>query len=136
MALRAPTKMCIRDSAYTAVHEYHEVDAILALAQEAGESPFLLIADEITDPHNLGSMIRTANAAGVHGVIIPKHRSVGLSGTVAKASAGAIEYTPIARVLNLARTIDELKEKGIWVVGSDMEADQLYYCLLYTSRCV
>ena len=113
--------------AYTAVHEYHEVDEILALAQEAGEPPFLLIADEITDPHNLGSMIRTANAAGVHGVIIPKHRSVGLSGTVAKASAGAIEYTPIARVLNLARTIDELKEKGIWVAGSDMEADQLYY---------
>lgn len=112
--------------ACVAMHQYYEVDDLLAVAEERGEAPFLIIADEITDPHNLGSILRTANAAGAHGVIIPKHRAVGLSAIVAKASAGAIEYVKVARVLNLARTIDKLKEKGVWVFGSQMDAPQTY----------
>ncbi|MBE7043191.1 MAG: 23S rRNA (guanosine(2251)-2'-O)-methyltransferase RlmB [Ruminococcaceae bacterium] len=118
--------------ACTAVHEYVDVDDILKIAEEKGESPFLVIADEISDPHNLGSILRTANAAGVHGVIIPKHRSVGLSAVVAKSSAGAIEYVPVARVTNLARTVDDLKKQGIWVAGAAMEGTQTYYQVDYT----
>lgn len=118
--------------ACTAVHEYVEVEELLAIAKGKGESPFLVIADEISDPHNLGSILRTANAAGVHGVIIPKHRSVGLSAVVAKASAGAVEYVPVARVTNLARTLEELKKQGIWAVGAAMEGKQTYYQADYT----
>ena len=97
-----------------AVKAYSTVDDIFARAEEKGESPFVILLDEITDPHNLGSILRTANAVGAHGVIIPKRRSVGLSSVVAKTSAGALEYTPVARVTNLAQTIDFLKEKGVW----------------------
>lgn len=107
--------------------EYASVEDMLALAAERGEDPFLLILDGIEDPQNLGSLLRTADAAGVHGVIIPQHRAAGLTAVVAKASAGAIEYVPVARVVNLSRTIDELKEKGIWVAGSDASAEQLHF---------
>lgn len=113
--------------ACTAVHEYYEIEDILKIAEEKGEPPFLVIADEISDPHNLGSILRTANAAGVHGVIIPKHRSVGLSAVVAKSSAGAIEYVPVSRVTNLARTVEDLKKRGIWIAGAAMEGTQTYY---------
>lgn len=113
--------------ACTAVHEYAQLEDVLRLAEEKGEPPFLVIADEISDPHNLGSILRSANAAGAHGVIIPKHRSVGLSAVVAKASAGAIEYVPVVRVTNLVRTAEELKKQGIWIAGAAMEGDQPYY---------
>ncbi len=112
--------------AYTAMHEYAEIDDILALAKERGEHPFIVIADEISDPHNLGSIIRTADAAGVHGVIIPKRRAVGLSAIVAKASAGALEYVPVAKVGNITATIEELKEKGLWIAGAAMEGESVY----------
>ena len=112
--------------AYTAMHEYSDIDDMLALAKEKGEPPFIIIADEISDPHNLGSIIRTADAAGVHGVIIPKRRAVGLSAIVAKASAGALEYVPVAKVGNIANTVDELKEKGLWVAGAAMEGESVY----------
>ncbi len=105
--------------AFCAAHEYHSVEDILALAEEKGEKPFLVLCDKITDPHNLGSIIRTANCAGVHGVVIPKNGSVSLNATVAKTSAGAVEYTKVARVTNLARTIDDLKAQNIWVIGTD-----------------
>ena len=105
---------------------YSTLEEILAEAEERGEPPFLLIADEINDPHNLGSMIRTANCAGVHGVIIPKRRSVGLTAVVAKASAGALAHTKVAKVVNLARTIEELKEKNIWVAALDMDGEEVY----------
>lgn len=110
--------------AQVAAYEYVEVEDILASAQERGEMPFLLILDEIEDPHNLGSILRTADCTGVHGVIIPKRRSVGLTATVSKTSAGAVEYVPVARVTNLAQTIDQLKKEGIWVIGTDVEAQQ------------
>lgn len=112
--------------AYTAMHEYADIDDMLALAKERGEAPFLIIADEISDPHNLGSIIRTADAAGVHGVIIPKRRAVGLSAIVAKASAGALEYVPVAKVVNITSTIEELKEKGLWIAGAAMEGESVY----------
>ena len=112
--------------AYTAMHEYADIDDMLDLAKLKNEPPFLIIADEISDPHNLGSIIRTADAAGVHGVIIPKRRAVGLSAIVAKASAGALEYVPVAKVGNIANTVDELKEKGIWVAGAAMEGESVY----------
>ena len=112
--------------AYTAMHEYSDIDDMLELAREKAESPFIVIADEISDPHNLGSIIRTADAAGVHGVIIPKRRAVGLSAIVAKASAGALEYVPVAKVGNIANTVDELKEKGLWVAGAAMEGESVY----------
>lgn len=105
--------------AYIAAYDYTELDDILAKAEASGQLPFLVILDEIEDPHNLGSILRTADATGVHGVIIPKRRSAGLTSTVAKASAGAVEYVPVARVTNLARTIEDLKERNIWVVGTD-----------------
>ena len=113
--------------ACTAMHEYVSVEAILKIAEEKGEAPFIVIADEINDPHNLGSILRTANAAGAHGVIIPRHRSVGLSAVVAKSSAGAIEYVPVARVTNLVRTVEDLKKQGLWAAGAAMEGSQPYY---------
>ena len=112
--------------AQAAACSYVSVEEILEKAQEKGEAPFLILLDEIEDPHNLGAIIRTANAAGAHGVIIPKRRSVGLTDVVAKTSAGALNYTPVARVTNLARTIEELKEKGIWFVCADMDGEEMY----------
>lgn len=113
--------------AQVAAYAYVEVDELIARAKSKGEQPFLLILDEIEDPHNLGSILRTADCTGVHGIIIPKRRSVGLTATVSKTSAGAVEYVPVARVTNLAQTIDELKEQGVWVAGTDVEADQSFY---------
>ncbi len=108
-------------AAYVAAHEYSSVEDILAYAEEKGEKPFIVVCDEIEDPHNLGAIIRTAECAGVHGVIIPKRRSASLNFTVGKTSAGALEYMRVARVSNLASAIDELKEKGCWVYGADMD---------------
>ena len=112
--------------AYGAAYEYAEVEDILAKAREKGEDPFIFILDNIEDPHNLGAIIRTANLAGPHGVIIPKNRAVGLTATVAKASAGALAYTPVAKVTNLAQTIEELKKEGIWFVCADMGGETMY----------
>ena len=106
-----------------ASQEYATVDDMLALAETRGEKPFLIICDEIEDPHNLGAIIRTAEATGVHGVIIPERRSASLNATVAKAACGALEYVPVARVTNIANTIDALKERGVWVFGADMDGD-------------
>lgn len=108
-------------AAYVAAHEYASVEDVFAYAEEKGEAPFIVVCDEIEDPHNLGAIIRTAECAGVHGVIIPKRRSASLNFTVGKTSAGALEYMRVARVSNLASTIDELKEKGCWVYGADMD---------------
>ena len=107
--------------AQCASHDYMEIEEIIRLAQEKGEAPFLLMLDELKDAYNLGSILRIADSAGVHGVIIPKHRSIGLDSMVAKASAGAIEYVPVARVTNLSQTITSLKEQGFWVAGTDAE---------------
>ncbi len=112
--------------AQVAAYDYSTVDEILARAEEKGEAPFLIILDIVEDPHNLGAIIRTANLAGAHGVIIPKRRAVGLTSTVAKTSAGAINYTPVAKVTNIVRTIEELKEKGIWFVCADMGGETMY----------
>ena len=112
--------------AQVAAYDYSTVDEILARAEEKGEAPFLIILDNVEDPHNLGAIIRTANLAGAHGVIIPKRRAVGLTSTVAKTSAGAINYTPVAKVTNIVRTIVELKEKGIWFVCADMGGETMY----------
>lgn len=113
--------------AQVAAYDYVEVEDILALAKSKNEEPFILILDEIEDPHNLGSILRTADCTGVHGVIIPKRRSVGLTATVSKTSAGAVEYVRVARVTNLAQTIEQLKERGIWVAGTDVAAQQPLY---------
>jgi 23S rRNA (guanosine2251-2'-O)-methyltransferase len=112
--------------AQAAAYEYAEVEDILNIAREKNEPPFIFILDEIEDPHNLGAIIRTANLAGAHGVIIPKRRAVGLTATVAKTSAGAINYTPVAKVTNIAKTIDELKEQGLWFVCADMDGEVMY----------
>ena len=112
--------------AQVAAYDYSTVDEILARAEEKGEAPFLIILDNVEDPHNLGAIIRTANLAGAHGVIIPKRRAVGLTSTVVKTSAGAINYTPVAKVTNIVRTIEELKEKGIWFVCADMGGETMY----------
>lgn len=112
--------------AYVAAYEYAQVEDMLALAKERGEDPFLLLLDNIEDPHNLGAIIRTANLAGAHGVIIPKRRAVGLTATVAKTSAGALNYTPVAKVTNLVKTMEELKEKGLWFVCADMGGESMY----------
>ena len=112
--------------AQVAAYDDRTVDEILARAEEKGEAPFLIILDNVEDPHNLGAIIRTANLAGAHGVIIPKRRAVGLTSTVAKTSAGAINYTPVAKVTNIVRTIEELKEKGIWFVCADMGGETMY----------
>lgn len=106
-----------------ASQEYATVDDMFALAETRGEKPFLIICDEIEDPHNLGAIIRTAEATGVHGVIIPERRSASLNATVAKAACGALEYVPVARVTNIANTIDALKQRGVWVFGADMDGD-------------
>lgn len=112
--------------AFAAAYEYSEVEDMLALAKERGEEPFLILLDNIEDPHNLGAIIRTANLAGAHGVIIPKRRAVGLTATVAKTSAGALNYTPVAKVTNLKKTMEKLKEKGLWFVCADMGGEQMY----------
>lgn len=112
--------------AQVAAYEYSTVEDILAKAEEKGEPPFLILLDNVEDPHNLGAIIRTANLAGAHGVIIPKRRAVGLTSTVAKTSAGAINYTPVAKVTNLVRTMEKLKEKGIWFVCADMGGESMY----------
>lgn len=112
--------------AYAAAYEYAEVEDILKAAEEKGEPPFLVLLDGIEDPHNLGAIIRTAHQAGAHGVIIPKRRAAGLTATVAKVSAGALNYLPVAKVTNLSVTIDELKEKGLWFVCADMDGELMY----------
>ncbi len=108
--------------AYVAPYEYASLEDLFSVAEQQGELPFFVVLDELEDPHNLGSILRTADAAGVHGIIIPKHRSVGLTATVAKTSVGAIEYMPVVRVTNVVDTLRELKERNVWIVGT--EADQ------------
>lgn len=112
--------------AYIPAESYKTVEDILNAAHEKGKPPFVIILDKITDPHNLGSIIRTANCAGADGVIIPKHGSAGLNSIAAKTASGATSYTPVARVTNIARTIDELKEQGLWIVGADMNGESMY----------
>lgn len=114
--------------AYVTPYSYVEVEDILAQARDKGEDPFLIILDEITDPHNLGAIIRTAECSGAHGIIIPKRRSVGLTPAAIKASAGAVEYLPVAKVTNLANLLDKLKDQGIWIAGADMDGQN------YTSQ--
>lgn len=113
--------------ALAAARDYVEVEDILALARTKGEDPLVLLLDEVADPHNLGAILRTADGAGAHGVIIPKRRSAGLTETVAKASAGAVEYVPVARVSNIAQTIDNLKKRGLWIVGTDARGEKVYW---------
>ncbi|AYE48401.1 23S rRNA (guanosine(2251)-2'-O)-methyltransferase RlmB [Priestia megaterium] len=113
-------------AAQVAAYQYAELDDLFSLAEKRNESPFFLLLDELEDPHNLGSIMRTADAVGAHGIIIPKRRSVGLTATVAKASTGAIEHVPVARVTNLSRTIDELKDRGVWIVGTDAKESDDY----------
>ena len=112
--------------ACAAAYDYAEVDDILAAASEKNEPPFIFVLDGIEDPHNLGAIIRTANLAGVHGVIIPKRRAAGLTAVVAKTSAGALNYTPVAKVTNIGNTIEELKKKGMWFVCADMDGQIMY----------
>lgn len=112
--------------AVTAAYDYSEMEDIFALAEKKGEPPFVLLLDNIEDPHNLGAIIRTANLVGAHGVIIPKNRAVGLTATVARTSAGAINYTPVVKVTNLAQTIEDLKKRGLWFVCADMGGDLMY----------
>ena len=112
--------------AFAAAFEYAQVDDMLKLAQEKGEPPFLVLLDGIEDPHNLGAIIRTANLAGAHGVIIPRRRAAGLTATVVKASAGALCYTPVAKVTNLSAVIEDLKKKGFWFACADMEGELMY----------
>lgn len=112
--------------AYAAAYEYASVEEILARAEERNEPPFVFVLDGIEDPHNLGAIIRTANLAGAHGVIIPKRRAAGLTAVVAKTSAGALNYTPVAKVTNLSATMKELKEKGLWFVCADMDGEIMY----------
>ena len=112
--------------AFAAAYEYAQVEDILALAEKKGEPPFIFLLDNIEDPHNLGAIIRTANLAGAHVVVIPKRRAAGLTATVAKTSAGALNYTPVAKVTNLGQTIEELKKKGIWFVCADMSGEVMY----------
>ncbi len=112
--------------ACAAAYEYAQIEDMFALAEKRGEPPFFILLDNIEDPHNLGAIIRTANLAGAHGVIIPKNRAVGLTAAVARTSAGALNYTPVAKVTNLAKTIEELKEKGLWFVCADMGGTKMY----------
>lgn len=118
--------------ALVAAYQYATIEDLFSRASERKESPFFVILDEIEDPHNLGSILRSADAAGVHGVIIPKRRAVGLTQAVAKTSAGAIEYVPVVRVTNLNQLADELKERGLWLVGTDGQAEQMYTDVDYT----
>lgn len=112
--------------AIAAAYKYAEIEELFALAEQKGEPPFFFLLDNIEDPHNLGAIIRTANLAGAHGVIIPKNRAVGLTATVARTSAGALNYTPVVRVTNLSKTIEDLKEKGLWFVCADMDGTRMY----------
>ncbi len=112
--------------AVVAAYEYSEIEDMFALAAKKNEDPFFILLDSIEDPHNLGAIIRTANLSGAHGVIIPKNRAVGLTATVARTSAGALNYTPVAKVTNLAKTIEELKQKGMWFVCADMDGTPMY----------
>ena len=112
--------------AMAAAYEYATVEEILAKAEEKGEPPFVILLDGIEDPHNLGAIIRTANLAGAHGVVIPKRRAVGLTATVARVSAGALNYTPVAKVTNIGKTIEELKAEGMWFVCADMDGELMY----------
>ena len=112
--------------AMAAAHSYASLDDVFALAEEKGEKPFIIIADGLEDGHNLGAIIRTTECCGAHGVVIPKRRSVGLNYVVAKTSAGAIEYVPVVRVTNITRTIEELKERGVWIFGADMDGEPLW----------
>lgn len=112
--------------AMVSAYKYATVEDILKSARDKGESPFVIICDKITDPHNLGAIIRTANCVGAHGVIIPKHESAGVNSVVMKTSVGAVEYTPVAKVTNLAATIDELKDNGFWVTCADMDGQPMY----------
>lgn len=112
--------------AHAAAYEYAEIEDMFALAEKKGEPPFIVLLDNIEDPHNLGAIIRTANQAGAHGVIIPKRHAVGLTATVARTSAGALNYTPVAKVTNIANTIEQLKEKGLWFVCADMDGEVMY----------
>lgn len=112
--------------AYAAVYEYAQVEDIFNAAKQKGEAPFILLLDGIEDPHNLGAIIRTANQAGAHGIIIPKRRAVGLTAVVAKTSAGAINYTPVAKVTNLVQTMEQLKKQGMWFVCADMDGEVMY----------
>ncbi len=112
--------------AFCAAYEYADIEDLFAAAEKKGEPPFFVLLDNIEDPHNLGAIIRTANLAGAHGVIIPKRRAVGLTATVAKASAGAINYTPVVKVTNISNTIEELKERGMWFVCADMGGQKMY----------
>jgi 23S rRNA (guanosine2251-2'-O)-methyltransferase len=112
--------------AFMAAHDYVELEVLFQKAEKRNEPPFFLILDGIEDPHNLGAIIRTANVAGVHGIIIPKNRAVSLTAIVAKTSAGAIEYTPVCKVVNLVRTMEEIKAKGVWIAGADMKGTSMY----------
>ena len=112
--------------AYAAAYEYGTIEDLFKRAEEKGEDPFFILLDGIEDPHNLGAIIRTANLAGAHGVIIPKHRAVGITPTVAKTSAGAINYTPVVKVTNIGKTMDELKERGMWFACADMDGEVIY----------
>lgn len=116
--------------AVMAAYEYSELEDIFKLARDKGEDPFVFLLDNIEDPHNLGAIIRTANLAGAHGVIIPKNRAVGLTATVARTSAGALNYTPVVKVTNLSATIEELKKRGLWFVCADMDGEIMYKCNL------
>ncbi len=116
--------------AQTTAYEYAEIDDIFELAKKKGEPPFIIILDEIEDPHNLGAIIRTANICGAHGVIIPKHRATGLTATVVRASAGAVNFTPVVKVTNISNTIEELKLKGLWFACADMDGEVMYKCNL------
>ncbi len=114
-------------AAYAAPVDYVELDDILNLAKDRGEDPFLILLDELEDPHNLGAILRTADAVGAHGILIPKHRSCPLSSVVAKTSAGAVEYVPVARIGNVSQTLENLKKQGLWVAGADMDGTENYY---------
>lgn len=116
--------------AHAAAYAYGELEDILNKAEEKGEDPFIFILDETQDPHNLGAIIRTANLCGAHGVIIPKRRAVGITPAVVKASAGAINYTPVVKVTNIAKTIEELKKRGMWFACADMDGELMYHCNL------
>lgn len=116
--------------AHAAAYVYSEISDIFDLAEKKGEAPFIFLLDEIEDPHNLGAIIRTANLCGAHGVIIPKRRAVGITATVVKASAGAINYTPVVKVTNIAKTIEDLKKQGLWFACADMDGQEMYDCNL------
>ncbi len=112
--------------AYVSPYEYKTVEDLLNIAREKGEPPFLILCDKITDPHNLGAILRTANCVGVHGIVIPKHGSVGLNSAAIKTAAGAAEYTPVAKVTNLAAAIDKLKKEGLWIAAADMDGQDMH----------